>query len=102
MLVVVPVDVLGHVNSRRAHVFKDLPEDVLALGHAPGVPDYDVISPHSRTVRGEFDVSLRDRLDELQRCELPTVIGVDDLRRAEPMDRLLDDLDRALGRKSFV
>jgi len=94
---VVPADVLRDVRPCVAHAVVGSKIDTFVLDRAPNPFDEDVIAPGSASVHGQLYAMANHRFDELLCSELAALVGVDDVRSAEPGISLLQRLYRVHG-----
>ena len=96
---VVELQIAPDPTARCAHRVIGMQIHLLVLDRFPQPLDEHVVAPTSLAVHADGDAVLLEQLREFETGELAALVGVEDLRCAVTMDRLLHSLDAEIGRQ---
>jgi hypothetical protein len=87
----------GHISTDPeagvGHGFIGVKVDLLVFDRSPEPFDEDVVPPSSFAVHRDADFGILQLLDEVEGCELATLVRIKDFGFAVARQRLLDRLD---------
>ena len=90
-------DVASDAGSSLGDGFIGMQVDLLVLHRSPQPLNEDVVAPGAAAIHADADLMTLENADEVGGRELRALVGVEDLRLSEALQRLLECLDAEVG-----